>query len=209
MFDKKIIYFKNILFLKAIIYIAIYGLLIWSIPFFQNNFKESIEGIENSRDLVKNIKGKVLITRSKPDYIREAYQEYKRIKKLPNNFNCLRQERMSKMLTSTFRQTNKLSKIKAHIPSQSTSSNLNNRYWAHLRTANIKVSFANKDLYDYFTDLENINAAMPQNIKLKSFKVSKVEVMTPEIFKQLKRSGVPLLIKGDNIFQLSDIRLKK
>ena len=107
MFDKKIIYFKNILFLKAIIYLAIYGLLIWSIPISQNNFIESLEGIENSRDLVKNIKSKTLITRSNPEYIRDAYREYKVIKKLPSNFNCIRRERLSKMINSV-RPTNYL-----------------------------------------------------------------------------------------------------
>ena len=50
---------------------------------------------------------------------------------------------------------------------------------------------------------------MPNDIKIKSFKVNKVEIMTPEIFAQLKRTGVPLLIKGENIFELSDIRLKQ
>jgi hypothetical protein len=210
MLDKLATHLKNIMFLKAIIYILIAILLFILIPIFKNDLSKSyIRQLESHAflnaatiklEFIKGFKDKILHTNKKHKILRQHSE-------IPS---CFERNTLINNMSLISKNHNLFKPIKIKIIRNFNSINIpNTNGHIQIHFYDIDINFKTDDYYSLLSTIQEIYLLLPEGSTVISTKITTLRILTPSIVDQLNIDDSPGAINIDIKVQLRELAYEK
>lgn len=208
MFEKYIVYLKNLIFFQFIIYFFFISLTVWIIKSFQQEYKQSINDKQLAQEsLTEEILKLYSVTNSKEEIL-ESYKKYIDLG-IPSEVNCFNYQELIPKIKSLSDKYNLLEPIDISINSVFFKNNIsaieNENEAIHVNNYSINIKYASADFITFLQIFHEIYSYMPPNTLVSFVRVRNEEVLTPKNIYKLSVDRPPNLIYAKLILYIREL----
>ncbi|WP_392505749.1 hypothetical protein ACE5D9_05055 [Rickettsia sp. 2024-CO-Wats] len=211
MFEKYIMYLKNLIFFQFIIYFFFISLTIWIIKIVQQEYSKSIL---DKQVLQENLTEEVLklysVINSKEEIL-ESYNKYVDLS-VPSSVSCLNYQELIPKIKSLSNKYNLVEPIDVFINSVFFKNNVQaiegEGESIHVNNYSINIKYACADFLTFLKIFSEIYSYMPPNTLISFVRVRHEEVLTPKNIYKLSVNHAPNLIYAKLILYIRELASK-
>ncbi|HJD53978.1 MAG TPA: hypothetical protein LFW11_01095 [Rickettsia endosymbiont of Proechinophthirus fluctus] len=211
MFEKYIMYLKNLIFFQFIIYFFFISLTIWIIKIFQQEYSKSIL---DKQVLQENLTEEVLklysVINSKEEIL-ESYKKYVDLS-VPSSVSCLNYQELIPKIKSLSNKYDLVEPIDVFINSVFFKNNVQEIEGKdesiYVNNYSINIKYACADFLTFLKIFSEIYSYMPPNTLISFVRVRNEEVLTPKNIYKLSVNHAPNLIYAKLILYIRELASK-
>ncbi|BDU59955.1 hypothetical protein FLA4_03650 [Candidatus Rickettsia kotlanii] len=211
MFEKYIMYLKNLIFFQFIIYFFFISLTIWIIKIVQQEYSKSIL---DKQVLQENLTEEVLklysVINSK-EGILESHNKYVDLS-VPSSVSCLNYQELIPKIKSLSNKYDLVEPIDVFINSVFFKNNIQvieeEGESIHVNNYSINIKYACADFLTFLKIFSEIYSYMPPNTLISFVRVRNEEVLTPKNIYKLSVNHAPNLIYAKLILYVRELASK-
>jgi|GEM_PF-3032076 len=211
MFEKYIMYLKNLIFFQFIIYFFFISLTIWIIKSFQQEYKQSILDKQTSQENLTEEVLKLYSVINSKEEILESYKKYVDLS-VPSNVSCLNYQELIPKIKSLSDKYNLIEPIDISINSVFFKNNVQpiegEEEPIHVNNYSINIKYACADFLTFLKIFSEIYSYMPPNTLISFVRVRNEEVLTPKNIYKLSVNHSPNLIYAKLILYIRELASK-
>ncbi len=197
MFQKYIVYLKNLIFFQFIIYFFLISLTGWVIKGLQQEYTQSILNKQLAQESLTEAILKLYSVLNSKEEILESYKKYVDLS-LPNKVTCLNYQELILKINGLSKKYNLREPIDISINSVLLKNNIpvieNKNENIRVNNYSINIKYAAVDLITFLKILHEIYSYMPPNTLISFVRVRNEEVLTPKNIYKLSVAHPPNLI---------------
>jgi hypothetical protein len=207
---KEIENIKNLIMLKLICFGLIFAALSYMLPTFSKEKRASKSALINAQNLLKNIQAKVYHLKQNTDEIIKAENFYSEALKESANNSCLQRIKLLNSLKEFGSSFNLYPKFNVRVstPVQDTSYT-NGEQWVAVKSNDINVSFAAKDLLSFLEIAEEIFNSLPEYKEIDSLEINRNNILSFENLDNVKTGLQPKFTDGELNIKINSIKVDK
>lgn len=209
MLSKHIVHFKNVLFIKILLYTALYGGAFFIIPQLQQHYIKTKSFISSYKRKIQSLNEKVSFIKDKEFLLPQGAQLLKKIQSTPSNQSCIQHTRIVKKIKLFNADHNLSKKIKLTAGSSEIFYDLHKMQHANLRTQNVNFSYATADFKHFNQIAQKIHTILPQYTMFHELHAKKTDVINPQNILYLTNGMQPGLTAGYINFWARALRVTK
>lgn len=211
MFEKYIMYLKNLIFFQFIIYFFFISLTIWIIKIFQQEYSKSIL---DKQVLQENLTEEVLklysVINSKEEIL-ESYKKYVDLS-VPSSVSYLNYQELIPKIKSLSNKYDLVEPIDVFINSVFFKNNVQaiegEGESIYVNNYSINIKYACADFWTFLKIFSEIYSYMPPNTLISFVRVRNEEVLTPKNIYKLSVNHAPNLIYAKLILYIRELASK-
>ncbi|ALN40733.1 hypothetical protein ASQ44_00105 [Rickettsia rhipicephali] len=211
MFEKYIMYLKNLIFFQFIIYFFFISLTIWIIKIFQQEYSKSIL---DKQVLQENLTEEVLklysVINSKEEIL-ESYKKYVDLS-VPSSVSCLNYQELIPKIKSLSNKYDLVEPIDVFINSVFFKNNVQaiegEGESIHVNNYSINIKYACADFLTFLKIFSEIYSYMPANTLISFIRVRNEEVLTSNNIYKLSVNHAPNLVYAKLILYIRELASK-
>lgn len=212
MFEKYIMYLKNLIFFQFIIYFFFISLTIWIIKNFQQEYSKSILDKEVSQENLTEEFLKLYSVINSKEEILEFYKKYVDLS-VPSNVSCLNYQELIPKIKSLSNKYDLVEPIDVSINSVFFKNNVQaieggEGESIHVNNYSINIKYACADFLTFLKIFSEIYSYMPPNTLISFVRVRNEEVLTPKNIYKLSVNHAPNLIYAKLILYIRELASK-
>ncbi|XVN41025.1 MAG: hypothetical protein RCO49_10135 [Rickettsia endosymbiont of Argas persicus] len=208
MFEKYIMYLKNLIFFQFIIFFFFTSLMVWVIKNLQQEYKQSMLNKQIAQEnLTEEILKLYSVTNSKEEIL-ESYKKYIDLT-VPNKSNCLNYQELIPKIKSLGEKYNLIEPIDVSINSVFFKNNIptidNESETIRINNYSINIKYATVDFIIFLKIFHEIYSYMPPNTLISFVRVRNEEILTPKNIYKLSVDHPPNLIYAKLILYIREL----
>lgn len=208
MFEKYIMYLKNLIFFQFIIYSFFISLNIWIIKNLQQEYNHSINEKQVAQEtLTEEVLKLYSVTNSKEEIL-QSYQKYVDLT-LPNKVTCLNYEELIPKIKSLGEKYSLIEPIDVSINLVFFKNNIpaieEENEAIRVNNYSINIKYASADFITFLNIFHEIYSYMPPNTLISFVRVRNEEVLNPKNIYKLSVAHPPDLIYTKLIFYIREL----
>ncbi|MGX6960736.1 MAG: hypothetical protein ACIPMY_05980 [Rickettsia endosymbiont of Pentastiridius leporinus] len=208
MFEKYIMYLKNLIFFQFIVYFFFTSLTIWTIRNLQQGYKQSIIDKQTAQEsLTEEVLKLYSVTNSKKEIL-ESYKRYVDLS-IPSTVSCLNYQDLIPKIKSLKDKYNLVEPIEISINSVFFKNNIlpieDEDETIHINNYSINIKYASVDFITFLKIFHEIYSYMPPNTLISFVRVRNEDVLTPKNIYKLSPQHYPNLIYTKLILYIREL----
>ncbi|MGI4753393.1 MAG: hypothetical protein ACRYE8_06715 [Janthinobacterium lividum] len=208
MFQKFIVYLKNLIFFQFIIYFFFISLTVWVIKSLQQEYAQSILDKQLAQESLTEEVLKLYSVQNSKEEILESYKKYVDLS-LPNKVTCLNYQELIPKIKGLSNKYNLLEPIDISINSVFFKNNIpaieNENENIRVNNYSINIKYAAVDFITFLKIFHEIYSYMPPNTLISFVRVRNEEVLTPRNIYKLSVAHPPNLIYAKLILYIREL----
>ncbi|AAU04297.1 hypothetical protein [Rickettsia typhi] len=211
MFEKYIMYLKNLIFFQFIIYFFFIFLTIWIIKNFQQEYSKSILDKQAAQENLTEEVLKLYSVINSKEEILESYKKYVALS-VPNSVRRFNYQELIPRIKSLGNKYNLVDPIDVSINSVFFKNNVQviegENGSIHVNNYSINIKYACADFLTFLKIFSEIYSYMPPNTLISFVRVRNEEVLTPKNIYKLSVNHAPHLIYTKLILYIRELSSK-
>ncbi|AFE52433.1 hypothetical protein MA5_01220 [Rickettsia prowazekii str. GvV257] len=212
MFEKYIMYLKNLIFFQFIVYFFFISLTILIIKNFQQEYSKSILDKQVAQENLTEEVLKLYSVINSKEEILESYKKYVALSVLKNSVSCLNYQELIPRIKSLGSKYNLVEPIDVSINSVFFKNNVQviegENESIHVNNYSINIKYACADFLTFLKIFSEIYSYMPPNTLISFVRVRNEEVLTPKNIYKLSVNHAPNLIYTKLILYIRELSSK-
>ncbi|MDF2964969.1 MAG: hypothetical protein K0Q51_357 [Rickettsiaceae bacterium] len=210
MLEKQINRIKNIIFLKLVCFGLIFIILCYFLPFLAKEKEASAHSLANAQLLLNNLQSKVYHLANDKESVIQAEGFYRDLLKEQTNSACLMRLKILnsiKAFGSDYKLEPKF-EVRVSTPVQDNKLTQADQ-WVVVRTNDVTVNFAHKDLESFIEAAEIIYDLLPEYRSVESLEITHSNIVNFESLDKVSKGEQPKLVQGQLDYKISTIKVDK
>ncbi|ADE30430.1 hypothetical protein [Rickettsia prowazekii] len=212
MFEKYIMYLKNLIFFQFIVYFFFISLTILIIKNFQQEYSKSILDKQVAQENLTEEVLKLYSVINSKEEILESYKKYVALSVPKNSVSCLNYQELIPRIKSLGSKYNLVEPIDVSINSVFFKNNVQviegENESIHVNNYSINIKYACADFLTFLKIFSEIYSYMPPNTLISFVRVRNEEVLTPKNIYKLSVNHAPNLIYTKLILYIRELSSK-
>ena len=208
--ERFVVYLKNIIFFKFIMYFLSVGILVWLLQIFEDDLIQSVEWLNKAHQSLYNATAKLASIMDSDDKILKAYHLYEDILTTSDKQRCDVRLKLVKNLRDLATKYNLVDPVNIKM-SQSFQRNVDQSIGDKIKVKNydLQIQFAAPDFNVVLALISEAYTLLPDHSMTLFLEAQEQEVLTPSLIARLTSERYPDLINTVFNVRIREVTVKK
>ncbi|WP_316353300.1 hypothetical protein [Candidatus Trichorickettsia mobilis] len=208
--ERFVVYLKNIIFFKFIMYFLSIGILVWLLQIFEGDLIQSVEWLNKAHQSLYNATAKLASIMDSDDKILKAYHLYEDILTTSDKQRCDVRLKLVKNLRDLAAKYHLVDPVNIKM-SQSFQRNVDQSIGDKIKVKNydLQIQFAAPDFNVVLALISEAYTLLPEHSMTLFLEAQEQEVLTPSLIARLTSERYPDLINTVFNVRIREVTVKK